>query len=281
MDTENIYKVKAGNFEGPLDLLLSLIEQRKLFVNEISLAEVTNDYITYIKQLENQKEEQRILNISYFIIVAATLILIKSKSLLPSLSLSEDETEKIGDLERRLQFYQIIKNTSIEIKNQFGTQIIFGAPERHYKDALFSPDPQITILTISNSIKEVLQSVPKEKEILLKDVNSNSIVLDIGSGFGRVCKFLAPQAKKVISIEQMINDLTNRIQNSINTSFREFTKGRSDMDEKEIKVTFIVSFLAMLELVREGIIDVIQNNNFEDIVMNKLEEPLEQNLSVE
>jgi len=258
MDTENIYKVKAGNFEGPLDLLLSLIEQRKLFVNEISLAEVTNDYITYIKQLENQKEEQRILNISYFIIVAATLILIKSKSLLPSLSLSEDETEKIGDLERRLQFYQIIKNTSIEIKNQFGTQIIFGAPERHYKDALFSPDPQITILTISNSIKEVLQSVPKEKEVLTE-----------------------VEVKKVISIEQMINDLTNRIQNSINTSFREFTKGRSDMDEKEIKVTFIVSFLAMLELVREGIIDVIQNNNFEDIVMNKLEEPLEQNLSVE
>lgn len=251
MTEENIftYKVKAGSFEGPLELLLSLIEERKLFVNEISLAEVTNDYISYIKQIEHRNTDNKISNISYFIVIAATLILIKSKSLLPTLDLTEDEAEKIGDLERRLQLYKIIKESSIDIKNNFGVNIIFSAPEKKYTDPIFSPDRQITISSMSDSINAVLQNVPKEKEVLPKI-----------------------EVQKVISIDEMINNLTERIQTSLNTSFREFSRTNSDMNEKEVKVTIIVSFLAMLELVREGIIDVIQNNNFEDITMNKLEE---------
>lgn len=252
MENENLthtYKVKTGTFEGPLDLLLSLIEERKLFVNEISLAEVTNDYIAYIKNLENQSKDNKISNISYFIIIAATLILIKSKSLLPTLDLSDDEEEKIGDLERRLALYKIIKEASIDIKNNFGANIIFNAPEKKYTDPVFSPDKEITIENMSICITEVLNSVPKKIEVL-------PLV----------------EVKKVVSIDEMIDSLTDRIQNSLNTSFREFSKAKSNnMNEKEVKFTVIVSFLAMLELVREGIIEVIQNNNFEDITMNKLE----------
>lgn len=247
-DTLPTYKVKTGSFEGPLDLLLSLIEQRKLFVNEVSLAEVTNDYVAYIKSLADMETNKRIADVSYFILVAATLILIKSKSLLPNLSLTTDEEEKIGDLEMRLKLYQIIKNASIDIKNNFGTRIIFSPLERTWSEPIFSPDPQITISNILDSVTGVLASVPKPVEVLPEI-----------------------EVKKIINIDQVIDSLTNRIQNAMNLSFKEFAKSHNASNVQEARVHVIVSFLAMLELVREGIIDVIQNSSFEDIAINKQE----------
>ncbi|MFA7000037.1 MAG: segregation/condensation protein A [Candidatus Paceibacterota bacterium] len=238
------YKVKQNTFEGPLELLLSLIEQRKLFVNEISLADVTNEYIAHVKSLG---EENRSINdVSYFILVAATLILIKSKSLLPNLNLTEDETEKIVDLEKRLRLYQTIKNASIDIKNNFGANIIFTPCERVWNEPLFSPDPVITVANIGKSIEDVLLQVPK-KEIKLPEV----------------------EIKKIINIDEIINSLTDRIQSAMNISFREFSQSHGAGDKEEARVHVIVSFLAMLELVREGLIDVIQNASFGDIEMNK------------
>jgi segregation and condensation protein A len=244
------YTVKAGAFEGPLELLLSLIEEKKLFVNEISLSEVTNEYISYIKNLQNGEESigNKIHDISYFVVIAATLILIKSKSLLPNLELTDEEEGKIEDLEMRLRLYQIIKNASIDIKNNFGTQIIFEAPERKWTDVIFSPDPIITVSTLQGAMDEVLAHIPK-KMAPLPEV----------------------AVKTVINIEEMIDRLTERIQKSLNTSFRDFTKlNNTGSNVEEARVNVIVSFLAMLELVRTGIIDVIQNSNFEDISMSNI-----------
>ncbi len=246
MEQESVistYKVKHGSFEGPLDVLLSLIEQRKLFVNEISLAEVTNDYIAYVKSLS--ETDRSINDVSYFVLIAATLILIKSKSLLPNLSLTDDETEKIVDLESRLRLYQIIKNASVDIKNNFGVQIIFTPVDRTWSEPIFSPNPLITIENIANGINDVLAQIPK------KEVNLPQI-----------------EIKKIINIDEVINSLTERIQNAINLSFKEFSKSHGAENKEEEKVHIIVSFLAMLELVREGLIDVIQNASFEDIEMN-------------
>ncbi len=242
----SLYNVKAGNFEGPLDLLLSLIEQRKFFINEISLAEVTNDYISYIKSLSDTENEKHIADVSYFLLISATLILIKSKSLLPALTLTEDETEKINDLEKRLKIYQIIKESSIPVKNNFGTKIIFMPNERIWDDPLFSPDKSITIENISNLIFDVISRVPKKSENLPE-----------------------VEIKKVINIEDVMNNLTDRIQNAMNLSFRSFARDSGAKTEEEAKVHVIISFLAMLELVREGILDVIQNSSFGDIEINK------------
>src|ERR1035437_3017007 len=195
------YKIKQGTFEGPLELLLSLIEEKKLFVNEISLADVTNDYISYIKSLSGVPTDKHIADVSYFILIAATLILIKSKSLLPNLSLTEDEEEKISDLENRLKLYKIIKNASIDINNNFGTKIIFMPNERIWSEPLFSPDPQITINSINLSILEVLTHVPKKVE-----------------------KLPEVEVKKIKNIDEIINSLTDRIQNAMNLSFKEFTQ---------------------------------------------------------
>lgn len=252
--TSNPYRVKAGSFEGPLEVLLSLIESRKLFVNEISLAEVANDYILYIKNLENNDPNKRINDISSFIIVAATLILIKSKSLLPNLELTEDEEEKIVDLEERLRLYKIIKEATIDIKTSFGIKIIFSAPERNFITPLFTPDTQITKENMLLLVQEVFSKIPKE-EVKHPEVT----------------------VMNVVSIDEMINNLTTRIEKAVNLSFREFSKHKSPQSEKEVKVNVIVSFLAMLELVREGIIDVIQNNSFEDITMNGITNEIESN----
>jgi len=242
--TVSVYKVKTSSFEGPLDVLLSLIEQRKLFVNEISLSEVTNDYISYVKTIS--ETDRNINDLSYFVLIAATLILIKSKSLLPNLSLTEDEAEKIIDLEARLKLYQTIKNASVDIKNNFGVNIIFSPCDRIWSDPLFSPDPLITVPNVFKSIQDVLAQVPK-KEAKLPEI----------------------EIKKIINIDEVINSLTNRIQDAMNLSFREFSKSHGAESEEEVKVHVIVSFLAMLELVREGLIDVIQNASFGDIEMNK------------
>ncbi len=250
------FKVKTTAFEGPLELLVSLIEDRRLFVNDISLAQVTDDYIKYVRSLGEISADKQISDLSYFILIAATLVLIKSKSLLPDLSLTEDEEEKISDLEKRLKLYKIIKTASIEIKNNFGLQIIFRPLEHSWDEALFSPSETITTQSISNSINDVIVSLPKKEE-----------------------KLPEIEIKKIINIDQVINSLTDRIENAINISFRSFAKSHGAKNKEEARVHVIVSFLAMLELVREGLIDVIQNNNFEDIEIVK--QKLENNLSTE
>ncbi|NCU28130.1 MAG: hypothetical protein EOM85_00430 [Candidatus Moranbacteria bacterium] len=255
MDTKDVispYSVRAGTFEGPLDLLLSLIEDRKFFINEISLAEVTNDYISFLKSLNETSDEKHIEGVSYFVLIASTLILIKSKSLLPNLSITEEEKEDITDLEKRLKIYQVFKIAGIGINKQFGQNIIFSPTERVWSDPLFSPDPLITKENILLSISNAISNAPK-KEAKLPEI----------------------EVRKVINIEEVINNLTDRIKDAVKLSFRDFTKGDGNRDKEEAKTHVIISFLAMLELVREGIINVIQSSSFGDIEINKNEGEVE------
>lgn len=242
------YTVRAGSFEGPLELLLSLIESRKLFVNEISLSDVTNDYIAYVKSLSDIEAEKRVADISYFILIAATLILIKSRSLLPNLALSGEEEEKIVDLEARLKLYKIIKDVSVDVKENFGKKIFFAPLDRHYNQPVFSPDKNMTVSIMSQLIDGLIQNIPQKRETLPEI-----------------------EIKKVMSIDEMMNSLTDRIQNAMNLSFKEFSRSHGVTEHREVKVHVIVSFLAMLELVREGVIDVMQNGHFEDMQINKQE----------
>ncbi len=91
-----------------MELLLDFIEKRKLFINDISLSKVTDDFIGFLKEKSNFP-----LGLSAnFILVASTLLLIKSKSLLPTLNLTSEEEANIEDLETRLKEYQRIKELS-------------------------------------------------------------------------------------------------------------------------------------------------------------------------
>src|SRR6185437_17165579 len=98
-------EVKTSVYEGPLELLLELIEKRKLLINDISLAAVTDEYIARV----NAATDHPVGETAEFVALAATLLLIKSRSLLPTLELSSDESRDIKELEYRLALYQIIK----------------------------------------------------------------------------------------------------------------------------------------------------------------------------
>ncbi|MFA5652164.1 MAG: ScpA family protein [Candidatus Paceibacterota bacterium] len=230
---DNQFKIKTEIFEGPLDLLLSLIEKRKLLINDVSLAKVTDDFISYLQN----REVYSIKDASEFLVIASTLLLIKSRSLIPSLNLSEEEKEDMMDLELKLKIYKKIKELSVNIKNAFGKQIIFF-PNARKAEPVFSPSPEMNTENISKAIFEVIKNLPKFE--------------------------VKPKVKviKVVSLEEMITNLTKRVQSSLKMSFKDF----SGMGKSE-KINVIVSFLAMLELVKQGIIEVNQREKFDDIQM--------------
>ena len=229
----NDFKVRVGQFEGPLDLLLDLIEKRKLHISDLSLSQIADEFIEHIKSFE----EFPIADSADFILVASTLLLIKSKSLLPNLPLSEEEQGSIEDLENRLASYKKYKELSVSIGKMFGNFLYF-AEERKSVRVIFSPTPDISLQSLKNALSEVLQNMPKIESL-------PKVVVD-----------------KVISLEEMINKLSERIEKSLKASFKDFAGvGKAE------KINIIVSFLAMLELVKQGLVRVNQEKHFEDIQM--------------
>lgn len=107
----SVFEVTLDRFSGPYFKLLELIEERKLSINEFSLAEVTDKYLTFIKSLDKETSKN-IIDISQFITVAATLMLIKAKSLFPNIVLNEEEQTSITNLEKKLALYKSMSEAS-------------------------------------------------------------------------------------------------------------------------------------------------------------------------
>jgi segregation and condensation protein A len=232
------FTIKTQSFEGPLELLLDLIEKRKLFISDISLAKVTDDFIAHIRSYE----QMPIGESAHFILIASTLLLIKSKSLLPELSLTEEEKGDIHDLETRLKIFKRLKEASRHVQELFGADMIFPQSSSRPVQPVFAPAPEFTLEKALLSLKDLINRLPK-KENLPKHVVS-----------------------KVISLEDMIGKLTDRITSSLRMSFKQFSS-----EHKGEKVNVIVSFLAMLELVKEGVLHVTQEREFDDIQMETKE----------
>ena len=242
--TSTIYRVKTPTFEGPLELLLNLVESRKLFINEISLASVAEDFIATMRQMPNADLSE----VTSFLSVAATLILIKSRSLLPGFLVTKEEEKDIKDLESRLAIYAIIREISVDIEARYGMQVIHTPPERVLFASVFAPDTALTLDTIAQAGQDALNRIPKE-EVL-------------------------PQVKvrKVISIDEMLTNLTERIAASTRISFRQWQNSVKGEDREVVKNNVIVSFLAMLELVRQGMMDALQGTDFDDIELVAIRE---------
>ena len=232
------FQIKTPVFEGPLELLLHLIEKRKLHINDISLARVTDDFLAHLKNDESHSVSKS----AHFIWVAATLLLIKSRSLLPSLSLTEEEEGDIKNLELRLKLYKCFMRVAPRILERFGEDMLFARCNTLPTEVVFAPDITCTVPLLHAHVSAVIQNLPKWENV--------------------------PEAlvQKVISLEEMVDTLSSRITSSLKLSFKDFAKQKGT-SEKETKVMVIVSFLAMLELVKRGILDVQQDAKFADIVM--------------
>lgn len=223
--------VKTPVFEGPLELLLSLIEKRKLFINDISLSQIADDYIEAVKSLPDIP----LKDVANFVFVASTLVLIKSKSLLPTLDLSGEEEGDIEKLKERLRVYQKIKELSLSVKENFGKKMIYARESPKNRIVTFSPSEDTTPQNIFASIAGILSRLPQ------MDISPRAVV------------------KKMVTLEDAIGKLVRRIESHLKMSFKKYAGiGREE------KGMVIVSFLAVLELIKRGAIVAEQKENFSD-----------------
>jgi len=230
------YHIHTEVFEGPLDVLLTLIEKRKLLINDIALAEVADDFLKFLER----HQDFPVAETAQFVLIGSTLLLIKSKSLLPVLSLTEEEQTSIEDLQQRLKLLDTYKALARTLLAQYQVQPLFSRRRRLRRTPTFSPDSSMTIDNLHGSIRTVLANLPELKPTLAQAT-----------------------VEKVVSLEEMMSRLSDRINASMQVSFREFS-GLAP----EGKVNVIVSFLAMLELVRQGVIRVEQSAHFGEITMH-------------
>lgn len=231
MPTANLH-FKTPVYEGPLEVLLELIEKRKLLINDISLASVTDEYIARVNAMESLPVGET----AEFIALASTLLLIKSRSLLPTLELSSEESRDIKELEYRLAVYQVIKEATRTLTDQLHAPMLYeGNPPA--LPPLFLPDASAT----PQSLRAAAQTLV--------------------DGFPSLLALPKVAVKKIMSLEEMIDRLATRVTSAMRTSFREFTKGSKERGE------VIVGFLALLELVKQGILKATQDEHFGDITL--------------
>lgn len=231
------YQFHLESFEGPLDLLLSLIEKEKLDITQVSLAQVTDQYLGYIRD----EQSISLQNLSAFLTVAARLILIKSRALLPVLSFSDEEEESMEDLEYHLKAYKLFREASQRLGGLFLTSR--GAYTREGflgAQVVFYPPKGITVDSLRNHFANVLGDIPVFEVLPEKEM------------------------AMVVSLEQRISHLQHTLAERVESSSHEIIRNT------ENRVEVIVSFLALLELIKQRFISVEQEKFFSDIRIKRL-----------
>lgn len=230
-----MYKVQTEKFQGPLDVLLNLIEEKKMSVNEIALAEVAQQYFSYVKNLANFPKSEA----ADFLVVAATLMLIKSKSLLPGFQLEEKEEEDVRELEMRLKTLKVFRRLSRTLAEFART-----GHSSYLRESLagfeggFYPPRQIGTTVFADIMKAIIGKIPAVENLPEKTI------------------------ERIVTIEEKMAELISRIAGKAAQTLDGFISSR---DKQEL----IVAFLAMLELLKQGVIAARQNTEFGDIVIVK------------
>ena len=233
--SESVFNIQTDAYSGPLDLLIDLIEKRKFLVNDISIASVTDDYMLYVAQFE----KSTLRDMADFIVLASTLLLLKSKSLLPVLELTDTEEENIENLEKRLRLYQIYRNVGKTLSDIFGKSKLYEKRFIPDKNPLFITDTFTHIDALHLALTDVIQKLPKK-------IEKPKV-----------------QIRTVISLEEMISRLKQRIENQLKITFKEFTGNTVE------RTNIIVGFLAVLEMVKQGGVTVSQQARFHDIAIER------------
>jgi len=236
---------KLQQFEGPLDLLLHLIDKNKMDIFDIPIVEITAQYMEYIRAMK----EANLDVMSEFLVMAATLLKIKSKMLLP-IEETEDEEEEDprAELVKQLLEYKMYKCISYELRDRQvdANNVYFKVP------------------TIPDEVSKYEQPVDLEElmsDITLSKLNAifNSVIKrqenrvdPVRSKFGKI-------EKEEVSLDDKMNYMLEFARNNRNFSFRQLLEGqRSKMDT-------IVTFLVILEMMKAGQIYIVQENTFDDI----------------
>ncbi len=232
------YELNIEYYRGPLDKLLELIEKKKLKISELSLAEVTADFLDYIQKIQEKENQKLPAAIADFLIVASKLILIKSKSLMPALELEPEEEEEIRDLENRLKIYREFKIFQLYIKKGWNEM-----PKLLSREYLMSSGP--------------IFYPPK-------DLTSDMLKKSVEKIFVELRKINVPKA----NIKKTFQDLKSKIEEVLFKVTGE-PKDFNDFVENKNKSELIVLFLAFLHLIKMGQLTAQQNCLFGKIIVKR------------
>ncbi len=228
------FNIVVGEFSGSLETLLEMIKRRKLHISDVSLAKVADDYVAYAQNL-NAVDSAEVAN---FIVIAATLLLIKSKSLLPNLELTIEEEDSIKDLEDRLGLYKIYKYASESLSEQVNINKRLYAPKYIKMGSnVFAPPQSLDISSLNEAMDDVLNQLPK------------------------VNKKPKAEVEEKINIKEVMHSLLQRVESSAQQSFTNLS-GKS-------KQEVLVNFLALLELIKDGVLLARQDDTYGEIIIDR------------
>lgn len=236
--------VKLQVFEGPLDLLLHLLEKNKVNIYDIPIVEITNQYLEYIAEMKRQD-----LNImSEFLVMAATLLDIKSRMLLPAEETEEEEEDPRAELVQKLLEYKMYKCISYELRDRQvdAQRVMYKAPTipREVLEYEEPVDPAMLVADITLARLNMIF-----KSIMKKQVDR---IDPIRSKFGRI-------EKEEVSLEEKMEHVLTYAASHPVFSFRALLEAQST------KMEVIVTFLSILELMKMGKITISQEYIFDDI----------------
>lgn len=242
--------VKLQVFEGPLDLLLHLIDKNKIDIYDIPIVEITNQYMDYIKGM--QKEDLNVM--SEFLVMAATLLDIKCRMLLPKEMNDEGEEEDPRqDLVEQLLQYKMYKYMAYELKDRQSNAefVLFKPPTIPEEVSSYSPpvdlDALLSDLTLSR-LNQIFKDVMKRQDDKIDPVRSR---------FGKIEKEAVPLPDKLVYVEEFAKRHKR-------FSFRQL------LELQKSKMHIVVTFLAILELMKTGIIQVRQEKICADILIDSM-----------
>jgi segregation and condensation protein A len=232
------FTIKLDRYEGPYTKVLELIDARKLSITEVSLSTIADEYITYIKTL-NEKDT---IDISQFIVVASTLMLMKVKSLLPGIIYTEEEEKQVHDLEYKLELYTMLAQSSGLIRSLYlKTPLYSRAYIKPKNVSVFVPDERVSPALLQSVMSLTLHSFIQPK-VLVKVAVEQSL-----------------------RIERVIETLLDRVKNAQSISLQSLAGSASTKEEQ--KNLLIVNFIALLELLRTGSIMANQHADGGDITI--------------
>ncbi len=224
-------------FEGPLELLLSLIEEKKFNITEVALAEVTEQYLSYLR---DHREEITLENLAGFLSLAARLILMKSKALLPFLILEKEEEEEVGDLASQLEEYKKFSDAAEKIQKMWlsGRKSFARDVPPRKRQIIFTP-PDITSEICGQLFRSVLAEIPTVDQLDQK------------------------RMQDIVALEERIMSLSRSLQERGTVAFSRFVQTAKDRGD------VIISFLALLELVKQNAVIVEQQTVQDDITITQ------------
>ena len=237
--------VKLQVFEGPLDLLLYLLDKNKVNIYDIPIVEITAQYMEYIAEMKRQDLDV----LSEFLVMAATLIDIKSKMLLPrDPDDEEEETDPRAELVQQLLEYKMYKCMAYELKDrQVDAQRVMFKKPTIPEEVLEYQEP----LNVEELVSDI--TLAKLNEIFKSIIRKQQDKIDpLRSKFGKI-------EKEEVSLEEKTEYLENYATTHKHFSFRSLLEAQSS------KVEVIVTFLAILELMKTGKILISQEHIFDDI----------------